>query len=1189
MAREYRDIRAYSQARWEAFTEADTPWIRVGTALCGLAAGAGNVVEAIRERLARGGVDAHVTEVGCLGLCHAEPLVDVMAPGTTRLVYGHVTPELAEEIVESHVIARKSRPELALGYLDGRIGSVGTDLGDHPMIQGQLRIALRNAGTIDPMDIFQYVANGGYEALNKAVTTMTPAEVLEEVNTSGLRGRGGAAFPTATKWRFLAGSNEPDRYILCNCEEGDPGAFNDKAILESDPHTLVEGMLLAGYATGARYGYIFIRSGHEGPIVRARKALEQAREQGLLGDNILGTEFSFHAEVSLTGDSYVAGEETALMESIEGKRAMPRYRPPFPAAVGVFGKPSNINNVKTLSYVPEIIRHGGQWFADIGQERSKGTAILCLSGNLSFTGMVEVPLGLTLRTGDRGHRRGNTWRQAVEAAADGRPLGRRARGRQSGYPPRLRSDGPSGGDSGVGRYRGGRRGHVRGGPDAGANRFLPVRVVWQVLPLPSGHGASAGGAGTHLRLGGEAGRFGPDADGGAADAGRVAVRTWAAWVQPGIIGAAAFRGRIHGTHGEQAVPRRDCVPRSGPSLRGRGGSVAEPVKLTIDGAEVTCQPGQMVLEAANQAGVYVPYLCYHPGMKPFAACRMCVVEVEGGRGLPASCTLPVQEGMVVRTDTPGVQAVRREIMEMLTAEHPHGCLTCHRIDLCGPQDICLRHVSVNDRCVTCPKNERCELKDTTRYVGVPIESQLDYKYRELPIHTGDPFYDRDYNLCIVCGRCVRACDELRGDNAITFVERAGKALVGTSYGTSLLESGCEFCGACLDVCPVGALVEREHKWEKAANVVRTVCPHCPVGCQLNLEISEKGSFVRAIPELNSPSNQGQACFRGKFGLEYVNRRERLRTPMVRRGGELVEATWDEALSLVASRLGGYVGRSFAMLSAGDSTNEEHYLAQKFTRVVMGSNSVDMACNDTPEIADVMLSSLGVAAATGPIWGLEQADCVVVFAANVTEEHNVVGLPIKKALKAGASVVVIDPREVELTRFASMNLRPIPGTELLLLGGLLKAVVDEGLSQEKWQLLASHCSDPGVLLTSAHAVDLDEVARETGVSTEDIQGAARAFVSAEKAAIVFGLDNVGEELRAGCVRTLGRLGAVHGESGVRKERGCTRCGLGPTRRADGMLGACRICCRGMFPLGTRRAASGYNWFGARLCRRSRACP
>ena len=581
--------------------------------------------------------------------------------------------------------------------------------------------------------------------------------------------------------------------------------------------------------------------------------------------------------------------------------------------------------------------------------------------------------------------------------------------------------------------------------------------------------------------------------------------------------------------------------------------MADPVKLTIDGAEVTCQPGQMVLEAANQAGVYVPYLCYHPGLKPFAACRMCVVEVEGGRGLPASCTLPVQEGMIVRTHTPGVEAVRREIMEMLTAEHPHGCLTCHRIDLCGPQDVCLRHVAVNDRCVTCPKNERCELKDTTRYVGVPIESPLDYKYRELPIHTADPFYDRDYNLCIVCGRCVRACDELRGDNAITFVERAGKALVGTSSGTSLLESGCEFCGACLDVCPVGALVERDHKWEKAARIVRTICPHCPVGCQLNLEISAKGSFVRAIPELNSPANRGQACFRGKFGLEYVNHRARLRTPLVRRDGEMVEATWDEALDLIAKRLSAYEGKSFALLSAGDSTNEEHYLAQKFARIAMGSNNVDLACNDYPEIADVMLASLGTAAASGPIWGLEQADSVLVFAANVTEEHNVVALPIKKALKAGAKLVVVDPREVELTRYASNSLRPRPGTEMLLLGGLLKAVSQAGLSQERWQWIARHCTDPAALIASVQGVDLRSISEETGVSTATIQEAACAFSTADKAAIVFSLDNIIPDLRAGCVQSLINLALFTGNLGLEGA------GLYPLRAGANVQGGWDLGC------------------------------
>ena len=303
------------------------------------------------------------------------------------------------------------------------------------------------------------------------------------------------------------------------------------------------------------------------------------------------------------------------------------------------------------------------------------------------------------------------------------------------------------------------------------------------------------------------------------------------------------------------------------------------ITISIDGVEIKTEPGKMVLEAAIESGVYVPYLCYHPGMKPYAACRMCVVSVDGGRGFPAACTLPVQDGMIVHSEDAAVHQLRKSVMEMLIAEHPDGCLTCHRVDICGPNDVCLRHVSVNDRCVTCPKNERCELKDTVRYLGMTLESPLEYKYRNIPLETGDPFYDRDYNLCIVCGRCVRACEELRGDDAICFTERSGSALVGTSFGTSLLESGCEFCGACIDVCPVGALTERNHKWEKPARVERTICPHCPVGCQLNLEVGPKGQFVRAVPEINSPANRGQACFRGKFGLEFINGADSLTTPL----------------------------------------------------------------------------------------------------------------------------------------------------------------------------------------------------------------------------------------------------------------------------------------------------------------------
>ena len=268
---------------------------------------------------------------------------------------------------------------------------------DLPENAHQTKVLTANFGNIDPHDILQYIANGGYSALNKAVNSMTPDEVLEEVKTSGLRGRGGAAFPTGLKWSFLAPSKAPVKYVLCNCEEGDPGAFNDKGILESDPHILIEGLILNGYATNSTNGVVFIRQGHDIPIDATRNAIDQAYKSGLLGENILGSDFSFEMEVSLTGDSYVAGEETAMMEAIEGKRSTPRYKPPFPAQAGLFQKPTNINNVKTISYVPSIVNDGGDAFKQIGTETSSGTALVCLTGHIKRPGMYEVAMGMTIR------------------------------------------------------------------------------------------------------------------------------------------------------------------------------------------------------------------------------------------------------------------------------------------------------------------------------------------------------------------------------------------------------------------------------------------------------------------------------------------------------------------------------------------------------------------------------------------------------------------------------------------------------------------------------------------------------------------------------------------------------------------------------------------------------------------------
>ena len=392
----YRDLRTEADRRWRELVSGEIPWIRIGTAMCGHAAGALDVVAVLDSELAKRGIEAKVSEVGCLGICFAEPLVDVVKPGKPRTFFKNVTTEDVATIVEEY-LANDSVPEdKVLGQLGGPMVEGIPDMEDLPGISMQQRIALRNGGHIAPDDIYQYIANGGYSALNKAILDMDGEAVIKEMQDSGLRGRGGAAFPAGLKWSFLVRAPGPPKYILCNCEEGDPGAYNDKGILESDPHTLLEGMLLAGYGTGSSNGYVFIRHGHDGPIDRTEKAIEQAYEVGLLGKNILDSDFSFDIEVALTGDSYVAGEETALMEAIEGKRSMPRFKPPFPAMAGLWGKPSNINNVKTYSYAPEIISRGSDWFSSIGTEKSTGTAIACLSGDIKYPGMYEVPMGLTL-------------------------------------------------------------------------------------------------------------------------------------------------------------------------------------------------------------------------------------------------------------------------------------------------------------------------------------------------------------------------------------------------------------------------------------------------------------------------------------------------------------------------------------------------------------------------------------------------------------------------------------------------------------------------------------------------------------------------------------------------------------------------------------------------------------------------
>ena len=395
----FEELKVRASKRWNELTGGEKVWIRVGGGTSGQAAGADSVFDSFKSTVESKGANANVSMVGAMGLMYMEPQVDILTPDGVRVFYGNVQPSETAEIVDQHVKNGIPLIDRAFAYSGGDGSTTGSlpELDSLPTFSFQKRIATRNFGETDPHDLLQYISRGGYEAFNRALTEMTPEQIVDEIKASGLRGRGGAAFPAGVKWGFLAPSTAPTKYVLCNCEEGDPGAFNDKGIIENDPHTLIEGLIINGYATRSTHGYVFIRTGHNLPIEAARKAIQDAYDVGLLGKNILGSDFSFEMEVSLTGDSYVAGEETALMEAIEGKRATPRFKPPFPAAAGLWQKPTNINNVKTLAYVPEIVRNGSEWFKNIGTETTSGTAIVCLSGHITYPGMYEIPMGMTIR------------------------------------------------------------------------------------------------------------------------------------------------------------------------------------------------------------------------------------------------------------------------------------------------------------------------------------------------------------------------------------------------------------------------------------------------------------------------------------------------------------------------------------------------------------------------------------------------------------------------------------------------------------------------------------------------------------------------------------------------------------------------------------------------------------------------
>lgn len=375
------------------------PVIYIGAGTCGLGAGAQDVENAVKIWIANNNIDAEIIRVGCIGLCAFEPLMDVQLPGFNRVSFCQVCADDVQKILNDTFSLLVDSDKILFQFRNGSKKWPSIQFIDqHPYFKPQKRIVLKNCGLINPESIEEYIAHGGYQSLKKILSEESSEKVCEDIIKSGLRGRGGGGFPTGLKWKFARNTKSDSKYLICNADEGDPGAFMDRAVIEGDPHRLIEGMAIAAYAIGADKSIVYIRAEYPLAIQRLKIAIEEAMEYGFLGIGILGSEFSLQMKIKKGAGAFVCGEETAMIGSIEGRRGMPRPRPPFPAVSGLHQKPTIINNVETLSNIPEIIKNGAEWFSSIGTEKSKGTKVFALSGKIKLTGLVEIPMGTSLRS-----------------------------------------------------------------------------------------------------------------------------------------------------------------------------------------------------------------------------------------------------------------------------------------------------------------------------------------------------------------------------------------------------------------------------------------------------------------------------------------------------------------------------------------------------------------------------------------------------------------------------------------------------------------------------------------------------------------------------------------------------------------------------------------------------------------------
>jgi predicted molibdopterin-dependent oxidoreductase YjgC len=463
------------------------------------------------------------------------------------------------------------------------------------------------------------------------------------------------------------------------------------------------------------------------------------------------------------------------------------------------------------------------------------------------------------------------------------------------------------------------------------------------------------------------------------------------------------------------------------------------VELEIDHRAVAAPEGSTVLRAAELAGIYVPSLCFHKELSPFGGCRLCTVEIAGMRGYPLACSTLVQDGMQVTTETLMLREMRQEILQLILSQHPSSCLLCGEKDDCERSLKTIHKAGVSTGCHSCPSDGACELQEVVERVGV-AEINYPVTYRGLEVEHDDPFYDRDYNLCILCGRCVRMCHEVRGTSVLSFKYRGPRTLIGPAFGRSHVEAGCEFCGACVSVCPTGALADKVSKWDGAVEkTVISTCPFCGVGCQLELAVAE-GRLSQAAGARDEEINDGQLCVRGRFCLpEATHHHSRARKPMLRRGAYFRVASWDEALDEVGEKLTSVAPEDVLMLLSADLTNEGLFAAQRFARDGLGAGGVDSTAGaDLPGGAALWsrLYSLPIS-----MKALAEAEAIIVGGLDSRFSFSVVGVQVRRALRRGAVLVTVDARESNMARMAHQWLRPPVGQEAAVVSSLLRSVAD----------------------------------------------------------------------------------------------------------------------------------------------------